>query len=99
MKTLLIFGAVCVATLFSTAQAQTKKQDKKARNEAALVTQKATVAQDKATLTTLRDQKEEDKVNEDKSALQADRKALRSGKKRLLKDQVKKDLSKVKAKI
>ncbi|NID13484.1 hypothetical protein [Fibrivirga algicola] len=99
MKKIIICSALCLATLFSAAQAQTKKQNTKARNEAVLVTRKATVAEDKATLTTLRDQKEYDKVNEDKPAVQADRKALRTGKKKLLKDQVKKDVSKVKAKI
>lgn len=99
MKKIVICSALCLATLFSAVQAQTKKQNKKARDQAVLVTRKAVVAEDKATLTALRDQKEEDKVNEDKPAVRADRKALRTGKKKLLKDQVKKDVSKVKVKI
>lgn len=99
MKTRCLFGVVCTATFLSTAQAQWDKQKVGARNDSILVIRKATVAQDKITRSNLRDQKEDDKVNEDIPAVRADRKALRKAKNRLLKNQIKKDIAQVKAKI
>jgi hypothetical protein len=96
MKKSWIIGAALLALTVCGANAQTPAQTRKARKEAAVVNDKAAVAADKANLEVLRDQKADDKILGYKSAVRADRKAIRKADQRLMKDRAKRDVDKVK---
>ncbi|MBC7891063.1 MAG: hypothetical protein H7Y12_02510 [Sphingobacteriaceae bacterium] len=76
--------------------AQEGKEAAKARKEAAVVKSKRAIAQDKVELDELRDKKADDKLDGDRAAVRADRKAIRKKDAQLMKHRVKRDVAKVK---
>ncbi len=89
-------AALCSLTLFGKVNAQSPAQDRKDRKAARVTTDKAAIANDKATLNVLREEKVDDKMLGDKPAVQADRKAIRKTERRLLKHRVRRDVDKIK---
>jgi hypothetical protein len=95
-KSWMLGAALLSLTLLGGATAQTPAQDRKDRKAARVTTDKAAIANDKANLNVLREEKADDKMLGDKPAVQADRKAIRKTERRLLKHRVRRDVDKVK---
>lgn len=91
----MIAALVLTALAFGTAQAQDSKMKKKADVAVA----KGQVAADKANMEMMHDKKKADKMAGDKEAVKEDNKKMLDGKVKLTKDQVKKDVKQVKAKL